>query len=375
MNKVVLGCGFGDEGKGKVVSYICSLSPKPDLIVRFSGGQQAGHRVIINNIDHVFSNFGSGTLQGIPTYWSKYCTVDPVGILNELDVLKSKGINPILYIDSHCPITTPFDKEMNCNNDYISQHGTCGVGVGQTWQREEDLYSLTLYDLQYPWVLKEKLKILCRDYYYNVTNSISVIEHFLNDCSELLEYIHIVYNEELLSKKYILFEGSQGLLLDQHFGFFPHVTRSNTGLKNVVKILNREIPEVWLVTRAYQTRHGNGPMSNEHIPFTIHNQHEHNKEDGYQGKFRKTILDLDLLKYAIYKDKYIKDANKKLVITCMDVIDEYMCTKNGEVFIYSKINDYIESIARYLGISISSIYLSYGPDNLLVEYMRINDIL
>jgi adenylosuccinate synthase len=68
-------------------------------VIRFSGGHQAGHTVVTDDTRHVFSNFGSGTLRGVPTYWSKFCTVEPIGLLNELDALKIKGYNPILYID------------------------------------------------------------------------------------------------------------------------------------------------------------------------------------------------------------------------------------------------------------------------------------
>jgi adenylosuccinate synthase len=69
---------------------------------------------------HVFSNFGSGTLQGVPTYWSPYCTIDPVGVINEYKILKDKGIEPKLYIDSRCPVTTPYDKRHNQSKDQMN---------------------------------------------------------------------------------------------------------------------------------------------------------------------------------------------------------------------------------------------------------------
>jgi adenylosuccinate synthase len=116
----VIGLGFGDEGKGKVVSSLCSQSPDHDkIVVRYCGGHQAGHRVLLNDgSSHVFSHFGSGTLQGVPTYWSQFCTVDPMGLLNELDILLNKipifSTDKIrLYIDAKCPITTPYEKIHN----------------------------------------------------------------------------------------------------------------------------------------------------------------------------------------------------------------------------------------------------------------------
>src|SRR5574343_932195 len=105
--KACIGLGFGDEGKGITVDYLASQSPD-SLVVRYSGGQQAGHTVCLNGIRHVFSNFGSGSLRGLPTYWSEHCTVDPVGIMNELNILTEQGINPILYIDGNAPVTTPY---------------------------------------------------------------------------------------------------------------------------------------------------------------------------------------------------------------------------------------------------------------------------
>ncbi len=73
-NRAVIGLGFGDEGKGVVTEYLCSQDPEHTVVVRFSGGQQAGHKVCKGDTEHIFSNFGSGTLSGCPTYWSEHCT-------------------------------------------------------------------------------------------------------------------------------------------------------------------------------------------------------------------------------------------------------------------------------------------------------------
>ena len=163
MNKAVIGLGFGDEGKGLTTDYLCSLNPN-SIVVRFSGGQQAGHTVVIDEKRHVFSNFGSGTLREIPTYWSKYCTMDPIGIINELHKLKKLGINPLLYIDSDVPVTTHYDKWINKNSKTNIENGTCGVGIYQTIKREQDHYSLTFKDLFHPKILNIKLDLI-RQYY------------------------------------------------------------------------------------------------------------------------------------------------------------------------------------------------------------------
>jgi adenylosuccinate synthase len=354
-SKAVIGCLFGDEGKGKVVSYLCSQSPN-SLVIRYSGGQQAGHHVVLRNgLDHVFSNFGSGSLQGCDTYWSKYCTVDPVGILNEYDVLKKKGISPVLYIDERCPITTPYDKRFNIDLDNSNQHGSCGVGVGQTFQREQNYYSLLFGDLYYPSVLKIKLELI-RKYY----SSHACFDEFVRNCVELssIQNINPVHGIPS-AKKYqdYVFEGSQGLLLDQDIGFFPHVTRSSTGITNIHKM--GFSPEIFLVTRAYQTRHGNGPMTNEHILHDIkNNPYENNYDNGFQGKFRRTILDLDMLKYGIYRAG-LNSKCVNLVITCLDLINEYSLTLNSKKTTFTTEGEFVDKIKHEL--LVKEIYLSRNP--------------
>jgi len=357
--QAVIGAAFGDEGKGKVISTLAALSDNP-LIIRYCGGQQAGHHVVLRNgLDHVCSNFGSGTLQGFDTYWSKYCTVDPVAVLNELDVLKSKGISPFLYIDERCPITTPYDKAYNKETEKNNQHGSCGVGVGQTIQREEDHYSLRISDLRHPSVFKIKLELLTKSYYHYQGLE---IDDFIQTCEELFECPNVLLVDRIPDAKLYdnyIFEGSQGLLLDQEIGFFPHVTRANTGTKNILDM--GFTPEIFLVTRVYQTRHGNGPMTNENWPSNnLPNPYEQNSDDGSQGKFRTSILDLDLLRYAISKDPYLYDhGNLSLVITCLDLVKEYVVTREGNVLNLGNEEEFVARIGEELHIQ--HVYLSRNP--------------
>jgi adenylosuccinate synthase len=364
----VIGAGFGDEGKGKVVSYLCTHQNTDSLIVRYCGGQQAGHHVILGKKDHVFSNFGSGTLQGLSTYWSKYCTIDPIGILNEYDILIDKSIKPKLYIDSRCPVTTPYEKLYNIKLDDLNKHGTVGVGVGQTYQREEDFYSITACDLLYPSVLKTKVDLLKKYYRYDYSDSRKLEEeiyNFTSICNELVNTDGIEIVEDIPVHNSYIFEGSQGLLLDQHFGFFPHVTRGNTGTRNILEMGYR--PQVYLVMRAYQTRHGFGPMTNEnHIENSNvikQNPYENNFDIGCQGKFRTSLLDLDLLKYGIHKDRYIKEQGFTLVITCMDLMNGYVLTCNGKTHHDENEMKYVDKIRNEL--KPKNIYLSCDPNNVL----------
>ena len=162
-SSVVVGACFGDEGKANVVDHLCSrntaikLCSKEQntdnntLVVRFSGGHQCSHTVVLDNgIKHVFSNFGSGSFRGVPTYWSPYCTVEPIGLLVEAEILIAKGVKPIIYIDEQCPITTPYDiksNQYNYDTATRTKVSTCGVGFNATLVREANFRHLTFGDI------------------------------------------------------------------------------------------------------------------------------------------------------------------------------------------------------------------------------------
>ncbi len=371
-NFAVIGAGFGDEGKGMVVSTLCQQHPDA-LVVRYCGGQQAGHHVILRNgLEHVFSNFGSGTLQGNSTYWSSHCTVDPVGIINELDILLEKGIYPTLFLNEICPVTTPFDIAYNQYLEKTNKHGSCGVGVGQTIQRQKDHYSLKIIDLLYPSVLKIKMDMI-KNYYLQWNFENTDIQEFL-DCSvALVRSKHIKTVGARPHYNTLIFEGSQGLLLDQHYGFFPHVTRANTGTVNILNHLrsnNVRRPnnlQIYLVTRAYQTRHGNGPMTNKPSK-KWKNPYEQQLINGWQGEWRTSVLDIDLLKYAMHSDWFIKQGrNISLVVTCLDLMKgEWNFTEGGDLFKSPSESRFIEQIHSFL--EIENVLLSYDPFPGLEEF-------
>lgn len=344
---IIEGVGFGDEGKGAFVNYLCTKTDNP-LVVRFNGGQQVGHTVVLNEKRHIFSNFGSGTLRGIPTYWSEYCTVDPIGVQREGHQLNEfLGIKPKIYYNANAMITTPFDKYQNRKLEGINKHGSVGVGFGTTIQRNEDHYHLYVRDLKYPKLRDAKLENIWKQYYKIPELSgdwDGIMKNFITACDELVAKYKIVNNiDEILYYDHIIFEGGQGILLDQNYGFFPNVTRSNTTSKNAIEIINKlplfegdKLIDTYYITRAYQTRHGNGYMSNQEmdISYIKENPNETNVAN-FQGIFRKSVLDLDLLKYAIECDRYHNPKSKKnLVITCLDQITDHKAvplTLNGKL--------------------------------------------
>ena len=352
---IVIGLGFGDEGKGLTTDYLCLHHPDA-LVVRFSGGHQAGHTVALSDGQrHVFSSFGSGTLRGNASYWSSYCTLYPSALLVEYAALKKLGTSPRLFVDARTMITTPYDLAYNQAVEMINKHGSCGVGVGPTIERNELLIPYKFYaqDMLYPQVAKNRLEVIHRYYqekakkdgreglleqYISLATS-ALMKLFFEDMKATLKIVDIVSEPEIFHRfDTFIFEGSQGILLDQNYGFFPHVTRANTTSQNAMELIKKHdlgLPDVYYITRAYLTRHGNGPMANEGSALElIKIDKETNVLNGWQGNFRRSILDLDMINYALQCDaNYSALCRKHLVVTCLDQwVGPLKVSANGQIF-------------------------------------------
>lgn len=323
--KIVIGLGFGDEGKGITTDFLAQQNPD-SIVIRFSGGQQAAHTVIIDNKKHIHSSFASGSLRGLPSYFSEHCTIHPVFLYNERKELMQKGGNIELHIHPLAKITTPFDVWQNKNNSKNLAHGSCGKGVGATMKRHEGLYKLHAIDLIAPReMLIEKLKAIAYYYGYNDNKELKEELQYFLEIIEKLNWNISDYNY-LNSYNNLIFEGSQGILLDMDHGIFPNVTYANTTSKNaheICKKLNIYNIEMYYVTRSYLTRHGNGWMSNEKDLILKNNEEETCVYNEYQKELRFGNLDYDLLNYALKLDAaYTSSIKKNLIITCLDQIDE-----------------------------------------------------
>jgi adenylosuccinate synthase len=360
----VIGLGFGDEGKGRVVDWLCSKYDnhrEKAVVVRFSGGANASHNVFHpdGKVSHAFSHLGSGTFRGVDTYWSEFCPFDPIELNCEISKLIKKDFSKIgclLYVNSNCPVVTPYDHIYSLRQNSITKHGSCGMGIAATWEREENHYSLRAGDLLYPDVLKYRLEKI-KEYYKNkgIVTEVDMDSYFQYGFHKLLvvNYLPSYYTN-------YIFEGSQGLLLDQNYGFFPHVTRSNTGTQNLSSLgfddernTNDEEYQI-LVTRAYQTRHGNGFHSTEHIPHNIRENPYEKNVTNIQGEFRRGLLDLDLLRYAISKDKNLNGPQNRrknlLVVTCLDLIEnEWRLVNHGKIVSFLNENEFLKEIKMELG--------------------------
>ena len=338
---IVLDLGFGDSGKGVTVDYLARLNPQESLVVRFSGGHQVGHTVQIGDFIHTFSNFGAGTLRGVPSYYTKYTTMFPPAILMEYQHIKQ--FNPHLIFDPLAMVTTAYDIAFNRAREKLLQHGSCGVGFGATIDRNLDGVKLFVKDMSYGWVFKEKLQGI-KHYYLEKTRGTDLYDGFAEESKNIDDSSFMQLSKECSQLysvenfftvkscyKHLIFEGSQGIMLDQEHGIFPHVTRSSTTAENALKILDEfsvktnEI-DIYYVTRCYQTRHGNGPMSNSQSVVLQNKESEANQNNQYQGAFRVAELDCELLNYALSCDAAYHEArkiNKILVVTCLDQRPEF----------------------------------------------------
>ena len=273
----IIGAAWGDEGKGLLTDYFSSTDT---TVIRFNGGAQAGHTVCRDGKRHVFHHFGSGTLRGASTFLSRFFINNPILYFKELDILRSLGCEPIVSADLEGLVTTPFDMMINQiieESRGNSRHGSCGIGINETIKRTEGGYTLRVFnlsnteflrkrliDIQSCWVPKrlQQLEVEPSNEWMERLTSKNILETYIEHCEEYAKAIRKPYQ---IGER-IIFEGAQGLLLDEDHHFFPYVTHSHTGLTNVMKIANEiRIDEVGVIyaTRAYATRHGAGPFPRE----------------------------------------------------------------------------------------------------------------
>lgn len=349
--KIVLDLTFGDSGKGLMVDNLCK--GKETLVVRFSGGQQVGHTVVADGFRHVFSNLGAGTLRGSHTYYTEDTTMYLNTLFRELFLFKQAGKFNMGFRQYYHPlsmVTTPFDVIVNRIKENRLKHGSCGLGIGETMKRNTTPYKFYVQDLINPVIFEQKLKSV-KDYFEDVmyVNGIlrcggQDLHTELEDFYRYVEKFREYHKQGLFQIKTIhdipdiysnlVFEGSQGIMLDMDHGIFPNVTYANTTCKNALKFISKsrynidEI-ETYYVTRCYQTRHGNGWMPNEDLIVLENNAKETNVQNEWQGEFRTGELDVDLLKHAISCDESYHDIlpdmifSKNIVLTCLDQRPEF----------------------------------------------------
>lgn len=339
--KVVIGSSFGDEGKGLMTDYFChqsALRGEKCVVVLHNGGAQRGHTVVTpDGQRHVFHHFGSGTLIGADTYLSKDFILNPIVFRQEWEELESLGVYPTVYTHPLCRITTPYDMIANQIMEEKrgdNKHGSCGLGVFETIKRYEerdmfpiwrfkafDVGSLMMKDCKdYLYQRLECKSIDISDNWKNIIDSDGLIDHFVDDLKFMVEHISLSRIHRMSDYNCMVFEGGQGLLLDRNNKeYYPHLTPSNTGIENPLKIisgLNSTLDiEVCYVTRTYVTRHGAGKLDDECAKDDINPLMVDltNIPNPHQGTLRYAKLDLDKLQNRVQEDfKPMKKYGAKL---------------------------------------------------------------
>ena len=388
--KIVLGTFFGDEGKGSTVQWLCKTAiaqGKKPVVVRFSGGPQAGHRVINDGIEHVCSSFGSGVLLDVPTYLTENVFVDPIALKREYDVLVEKGVNPKIYIDYSCRVITPYDILMSVEDSKVTEDGSCGRGIYYSYKRAKNPTSWMQLAVDDPELFIEYVLD-----YYDIPDAGRNKEYeslFIEACkwlkdSDIISFTNInTAKYSLDESNVVIFEGSQGLLLDMDCGFMPHCTPSRVGLNGIPEEF-LDNAEVYLVMRTYLTRHGNGwePIGEDLLRKDYISLGEPtNADDGAQGKFKIGAFDLNLYNRAIERhhfDNYIQRFKLRvyIVINHLDCLkDKFYYTRNGHL-VSTMISSQLNRIVRFLGdelnyipnVHIDRIYGSYKVNNIKLIY-------
>jgi adenylosuccinate synthase len=279
MNTVIVGAQWGDEGKGKIIDI---LSAQADYIVRYQGGSNAGHTVVVDGKEYIFHLIPSGILHA-----GKVCcigngvTIDPESLLKEIDGLLKARI-PFagrLKISSLAHVIMPYHKVLDKLRESKRTHriGTTGRGIGPCYSDKINRCGIRMVDLLNPQVLKEKLRdnlsekneIFKKVYGHEGFDFRGIYNAYLAYGRKLESYIcntASLLNKVVAEKKDVLFEGAQGTFLDIDFGTYPFVTSSSAtsgGAAIGTGVPPTLIDKVIGVTKAYTTRVGEGPFPTE----------------------------------------------------------------------------------------------------------------
>lgn len=334
--KIVIGANAGDEGKGYMTDYFANEAKnqnKSCLVVCHNGSCQKGHTVVSpSGVRHIFHHFGSGNMVGADTYLSKDYIVNPIIFKKEYEELERKGVATKTFVHKDCLVTTPFDMIINqIVEEYRNEnrHGSCGLGVNETIVRNNKLDKITISEIlsilplvnhvysnldyiasyYFPDRLKELgIESIPTKWVEILSKKENIIENYISDLYMMQSIIEFVDDSIFDKYEYVIFEGAQGLLLDQNnMEYFPHLTPSNTGLTNPVSMLKgRDVKdvEVCYVTRTYMTRHGAGRFDTECSKDEINPSMVDltNVPNEFQGTLRYGKLDWNDLKNRIEND-------------------------------------------------------------------------
>lgn len=314
MNVVVIGAQWGDEGKGKMVDY---LAQNAQAVVRYAGGANAGHTIVIGDQQYALHQVPSGILYpGKTVYLGSGMVIDPQALFEELQMLKDRGINweGRVFISDRAHIVLPRYRQIDKERDAARKRpiGTTGRGIGITYSMKSERDGIRLADLDWA----EKMQDLEKeDLDFLEQYKEKLISMRVNISSEMWKY----------RNKNVLMEGAQGAMLDLDLGTYPYVSSGlscSAGASVGSGIGPRKLDKILGVFKAYTTRVGNGPMPSEFDENSQSELYKFVRDTGREygvttGRPRRCgYLDLVALRYAC-RTNSIDD----LLLTHLDVYD------------------------------------------------------
>ncbi len=329
---LVIGTQWGDEGKGKVVDY---YSKDADYVVRFQGGNNAGHTIKVGNEVYKLHLIPSGVIQGKIGVIGNGVVIDPEVLINEIDELKNRGIVPKLLISDRANIIMPYHKILDgAEEQYLGNKkiGTTKRGIGPCYSDKIARKGIRAIDLTNKNTLSKKLdEILTLKQkivdIYNIKKKLNkkeILEIYTGFGECLKDYIvptHIELNKAIESGKNVLFEGAQGTMLDVDFGTYPYTTSSHTiagGSIIGTGVGPHHINDIIGIVKAYTTRVGEGPLPTE----LFDNNSKHLQQKGHEfGTTTSRPRRCGWLDLVVVKHSCLLSGITKLAITKLDVLD------------------------------------------------------
>jgi len=275
---VLVGCQWGDEGKGKIVDI---LSENYDIVARFQGGANAGHTVEIGDNQYILHLIPSGILRNnVKCVIGNGVVVDPNALLEEIKLLEENGINVEgrLFISHNAHLIMPYHKLLDSISESSKKKiGTTGRGIGPCYVDKYARKGIRIVDLLNRKILERKIRdnleekntLLKKVYEHDGLDVDSIINEYIQFDEAIDNYITdvpLMLNNAIRDGKSILLEGAQGTLLDVDHGTYPYVTSSSPtsgGACTGSGIPPNKITSVFGIVKAYTTRVGNGPFPTE----------------------------------------------------------------------------------------------------------------
>lgn len=319
--KVVVGAQWGDEGKGKIIDL---LSRDADIIVRYQGGNNAGHTVVIGDKEFILHLIPSGILRkGKLCIIGNGVVVDPEALLSEISMLEAKGIkiDGNLLISECAHVILPYHKVIDKRRG--ARIGTTGRGIGPCYMDKMARCGIRMIDIVNEETLKRKLSANLEG--SDEFNADQIYKEYLEYGKKIKKYlvnVSLFLNKAIAKKKDILFEGAQGTLLDIDHGTYPYVTSSNStsgGACTGAGVGPTKIDKVIGVVKAYTTRVGEGPFPTEFKEGLMEKIRTKGKEFGATtGRPRRCgWFDALIVKHAV-----AVNGLDEIVVTKLDVLDE-----------------------------------------------------